>query len=492
MVVFPADIDTLDVQKTTSSMTGIAARYFGATLVAKDAETGDFIPYLAEKWQSSADGMQWEFTLRKDVKFHDGTPFTAKDYAYTIQRALDPKTASMLAASQLQYVAGAEAVYDYTLRLTLKMPNFSTLDNICDPTMQPLSKTAVDKWGDDYARHPVGVGPFRFKEWTTAKRIVLERNPDFAWPPNGLKGHAPYLDTIEFRIISDSTASSAALENGEISYGRVPPQDIDRIVAAGKYNTFDYLLQGSGMTLTMNDAKSPFTDVKVRQAFNMAVDRDALIKVVLRGHGVPQYGPLTASVRGYWPGVEQIGYHFDLDKAKALMVQAGYSAGSGGVLQKDGQPLQMTLTTSTEVQLAELLQQQLTSLGVNVKLEQLEPGVMTTKVTAGNFDVSIGLMMWPDCSLLGAMFLSQMIGVLNDSRVNDPALDQMILKMIMTGDAKVNLDTAAAVQKYVVEQAFIVPLYTEKYVVVVSKEFKGIVVSSVTGMPELFDAYYQK
>ncbi|MCU0514334.1 MAG: ABC transporter substrate-binding protein, partial [Anaerolineae bacterium] len=155
----------------------------GATLVARDPQTDDLVPYLATGWTTSADGLVWDFALREDVIFHNGDPLTAADYAWTFNRWLNPETASPSVAAVSAIIA-AEAVDTYTLRLTLAIPFAPLLDNLTVAYAQPLSRRAVEEGGSGYGVQPVGVGPFRFKEWIPGERFVVERNPDYNWAPN--------------------------------------------------------------------------------------------------------------------------------------------------------------------------------------------------------------------------------------------------------------------------------------------------------------------
>ena len=183
---------------------------------------------MAERWETSPDGLTWTFFLRKDVKFQDGTPLTANDYVYTFERAVDPATASPVTGTQLATVAKTEAPDDYTFKVTLKEPYFPFLDNLAAPgTMQPLSKAWVEKYGEDYGRHPMSVGPYKLKEWVTGDHITLERNPDYAWQPPYAHQGPRYIQEFVIRIIPEVATVVAAFEAGELDYSALDAQYID-------------------------------------------------------------------------------------------------------------------------------------------------------------------------------------------------------------------------------------------------------------------------
>jgi peptide/nickel transport system substrate-binding protein len=171
--------DTLDVQKSAMTPMELVMAQVGATLIARDPATGKLVPYLAESWTISSDGLTMDFWLRKGIKFHNGSPVTAQDYAWTLNRAIDPATRSLGTGAMLTALASAEAVDDSHLRLTLKTPSFPLLGSLAFVGYcSVLPKAAVEKLGDQFGRQPIGAGPFQFKEWKTGDKIVLERNPD--------------------------------------------------------------------------------------------------------------------------------------------------------------------------------------------------------------------------------------------------------------------------------------------------------------------------
>ena len=198
-----AEPTSLDPHKTAEGAASFVMRYMGASLVYKDVEN-NYVPWLAERWEATPDGLTWTFFLRKDIKFQDGTPLTANEFVYTFQRALDPATASPAAGQMLAQVDKLEPPDKYTFKVTLKEPFFPFLDNIANPDyMQPLSKAAVEKYGDDYGRNPVVAGPYRLKEWVTGDHITLERNPEYAWQPPYAHQGPRYIQEITCRTIPE-------------------------------------------------------------------------------------------------------------------------------------------------------------------------------------------------------------------------------------------------------------------------------------------------
>ena len=383
----------------------------------------------------------------------------------------------MLARTFLGPLVSAEAVDDYTLRLKLAYPHSALLIGLDIPFLQPLSPAAVEEWGDQYGRHPVGVGPYKLKEWVTADKIVLERNPDYAWGPDFVKEGPPLVETIEFPIIPESATLIAALEAGEIDIAKLESRHAERIEETGEFQVSDWLYQGMAPALFPNTSRPPFDDVRVRQALSYAVDREALIKVTLgEESAVPQYGPASPSMGGYWPGVEYIGYPYNLDKAKALMEEAGYTYDGDGMLQKDGEPFEVELSFSPSFRdyatsVAQVIQQQLETLGIATELGMYEWGVFITKGASGEADLGlVGYNYW-DVDIL-AQFYRTGSGM-NMSHYSDTELDEYLDKMRTTMDPEERQEWANEAQRHIVEEAVVVPIFSSKEYVAVNNRVLG-------------------
>jgi peptide/nickel transport system substrate-binding protein len=341
----------------------------------------------------------------------------------------------------------------------------------------------------------MSAGPFMFKEWVTDEKIVLERNPDFVWGPAGTRGGPPFIQNIEFRIIPEHATVLAGLEAGEIDYAGLEIRDIERVEGTGEFEIFSALRRGIGPVVIMNVSRSPLDDVLVRQALNLAVNKDALIKVVALGHAIPQYGPISQSVQGYWEGVEYIGYDYDPDKAKALLEEAGYSLGGDGVWEKDGQRLSLLLKvpsdSATHTKVAPIVQENFKDIGVELELELQEFGVLDAQFSKGDYELGILNWTYSNSGLMYAMFHSSMIGALNPTYVNNPELDEILSTMGFTTDAEVSQNAAAEAQRFIVEQAYLIPTYTAEIPRALNKRVKGARFSPIGGVMELYDAYIE-
>jgi len=471
---------SLDPHVTRSG--GRELTLIGATLVAKDPQSGAYVPYLAKSWTVSDDGLAWEFTLRDDVTFHNGDPLTAQDYAWTFQRMIEPERQAPAMAA-FQALASAEAVDDTTLRLTLNAPYYALLESLELGFAQPLSQRAVEEAGDAYGRNPVGTGPFRFKTWESGNQIVLERNPDYAWAPAFLQNQdAPYLDTLRVRYLPEYATIIAGLEAGEIDvYDEVQPQDVSMLADAG-FQITDALFAGAFPYLSINVAKTPFDNVKVRQALNYAIDKDALIKVVMGGQALPQFGPLSQSMHGYAPEVESIGYNYDLERAKSLLAEAGFAEGELALVIK-------APAIAMFPKVAEVLQSQLQAAGINATIQQGEYGAMVGDAVTGNYDVMVAGYEYTDADVLHVFFHSSNLGAYNISQINDPALDAILEQLRSETDASTRQHAAEEAQRYIVENALVAPLFTPINKIPVSSRLHDVVISNSGNRFYFNDAY---
>ncbi|MBI4320911.1 MAG: ABC transporter substrate-binding protein [Chloroflexi bacterium] len=493
----PAIAASLDPQSQGGVENAFPLNYLGSGLVTRDPQTGAVIPSLAESWKASEDGLTYEFKLKKNAKFHDGTPITAKDYVYTIQRHKDPALKSPTGTREWGAVASAEAPDDNTLILKLSKPDATFLFGkaLTPARAQVLPKVAVENLGDKFATQPVLSGPFRLKELRTGLKVVLERNPDFQWGP-AYHSESPYLQNLEFRQVKDYATILSGLEAGEIDLASVQAKDADRLKATGKVSILDYYNAIMHPAVYMNLSKAPWDDVRVRKAINLALDRQAMIKVAALGHGVEQKGPLPKWVYGYWPGAEQIGYGFDLNQAKALMKEAGYSPGSGGTLEKDGKPLKFVLKVNTHEgfneTVAQMVKEQFKALGIELDLQLAPRDETNADMIAGRYDLGIGYNATEPngITLMRTMFHSSMMGTWNFSQVRDPKLDDLLTAAITTASEAKGLEYLADAQKLAVEKAYVVPLYTPKKFYALNNRFKGVTSNEYTfNWPVLTTAY---
>lgn len=310
-------------------------------------------PDLATGW--TVDRTAWTFKLRRGVTFHDGTSFDAHAVEAHFGRLLGPE--KPLRASQwVPFVERVQALDAMTVQFTTKFADPFFLDRLASPTGAIESPTAFAKYGKDMARHPVGTGPFRFREWVQDQHIALVRNDRF-W------GGAPHLDGLVIRPTPDINARVIALTAGEVQLARgIPPEQVARIEADPRLaiRTVDGL---STWFIGINVLKKPFTDVRVRQALNYAVDKVAIVKTIYGGMGTISNNVVARGAVGFSPVP---GFPYNPAKAKQLLAEAGYQNGfSATMLITNG-------AYPKELELEQFIQEQWAAVGVRVTLQTSE------------------------------------------------------------------------------------------------------------------------
>ena len=396
-IALPADITSLDLHKTSRGDDALlVGQWFNATLITQNSD-GEFIPYLAESWEFSDDGLTWTFHLRDDVTFHNGDALTAHDFVWTYERSQDPDLASPGTGRRLASLT-FEASDDYTLQLYFASPTISLLQFITWGYMAPMSQRAVEELGAEYELNPVGTGPYKVTEVRPGEGVTLERWDEYNWGPAFFEGAntGPYnFDSIEFSILPEEATRIAALESGDIDFvnGISNPLDVAILEAAGV--TVQQAPFGQVRLVYMQNHVPPFDDVRVRQAFNLAVNREEITQIVTDGADQISRGPISPGMVGYDAETEaECGYYFDLDRAKELMQEAGYTYGDDGMLSTpDGDSFSLTLiaeTVDSGTAYAEVLQSLWRELGVDVQIELLEPSLLYPRLTERDYQIGYG------------------------------------------------------------------------------------------------------
>ena len=287
-------------------------------LVSFDPKTHEYKPSLAESWRVE-NPTTWVFQLRKDAKWHDGSPFTAADVVHSFWRIANDPTSKQ--KHNVSPVAGVEALDDYTVRVTTKEPTASLLSFFAD-LLIITSKAQYDQYGPEGINNvaPIGTGPYMFKELVPNQRFVITKTPNW-WG-----GENPGPDEVVYRIIREPEVRITALLNGEIQIAQfVPPHMVDRVNSAP--NTKIVATDSVElMFLAMSPKFKPWDNKLVRQAVAYAIDRDAIIQGVLMGQARRLDGPIGPATYGYDPNL-QPRYTYDPERARQLLREAGYPNG---------------------------------------------------------------------------------------------------------------------------------------------------------------------
>jgi len=468
--------DTLDPHKTGAAITSTILENAGDSLIAKDYD-GNYVPALATEWTISEDGLTWTFQLRQDVTFHDGTPLNAAAVKFSFDRILDPATKSITAAGLLGPMASTAAPTDFTFEFTLKESFAPLLDNLTASTLSIVSPTAVDSMGDEFGRKPVLTGPWMVDEWRTGDRIILKRNPDYRWAPPFLHQNGPaYIETLTFQSIIEEASRIASFEAGEIHETTLPATEVERIASGGDSWVVSYLRKGV-VFLEFNVTKAPFDDVRVRRAFNHAINKQDVLDTAIEGLGQVASGFLPPTIFGYWPEIVQYAPAYDPEAAKALLTEAGWVANGDGVLEKAGQTFAFTvlnLPTDSWNRGAQVIQSQLEDIGIAMEIQQMEFATLLEEAKAKNHQAEVMGYTYADPDIAFLWFHSSNAGTgLNMSHIDDPKLDELIARGRSTMDQTERAAVYAEMQRYVTDLALWVPLWIDQYYVAYNKTIRN-------------------
>jgi peptide/nickel transport system substrate-binding protein len=326
-------------------------------LVSRNTRTREYVPALAESWRVD-NPTTWIFNLRRDVKWHDGSPFTAADVLHSVNRIKNDRDSKQ--KHNLAHVAEVEALDDYTVKMTTKEPTASLLDYFAD-LLIITSKAQYDQFGPDAITQqpPLGTGPYMFKELVPNQRMVIVKNPN--WWGGPVQGP----DEVVYRIMRETEVRVTALLNGEIQIAQfVPPHLFDRVNndPNAKIISVDSV---EIMFLAMSPKFKPWDNKLLRQAVAYAIDRDAIIQGVFLGQAKRLDGPVGAATYGYDPNL-QPRYTYNPERAKQLLAQAGYPNGIDVELATPvGRYVQ-------DKQSAEAMTSMLTAAGIRTRLQTPE------------------------------------------------------------------------------------------------------------------------
>ncbi len=279
---------------------------------------GKIKPLLAESYEVSSDGLVYTIKIKKGVKFHDGTPLTAEAVKFSLERLLDPKV-RVPGRHNYLVMKKIEVVDDYTVRIYLKYPFAPFISLLTGTNTGIMSPNSAKKLGDKITKDltGLGTGPFKFVEWVKGDRLVLERNDNY-W------GEKPKLRKIIFKIVPDAHTREAMLLAGDLDMIVLPPAaDIPQLAKNPDVKLW-FSNASRTMFVVINTMYGPLRDVRVRQALNYAVDKEAIVKKILFGLGTPVDSPLP----WFFPGYKSLTpYKYDPEKAKQLLAKAGYPNG---------------------------------------------------------------------------------------------------------------------------------------------------------------------
>jgi len=432
-------------------------------------------PDIAQSWQTSSDGMTYTFYLRQDVKFHDGRQLTAEDFKYSWERACDPETDSLTAATYLGDIVGVEEVLsgategisgvnvidDYTLEVTIDAPKSYFLSKLTYPTAFVVDRADVGS-GGEWWRTPNGTGPFRLKQWEETELLVLERNELYY-------GGIANLNQVVFHLWGGMPMNM--YETGEIDIATAYLAYIEKVTdeTGPFYLDLEVVSELSFFYVGFNATRPPFDDADIRRAFSQAIDKDKLVSLVFKNMMRRADGVLPPGMPGYNEGLA--GLDYDVDESKELIANSSY----GDVSELPP----ITITTmgwggQISQELEAIVHQWRENLGVEVRVRQLEPEMFLYNLKEEKDEMFY--MGWiadyahPQ-NFLDILFRSG--ADINYGEYSNPEVDALLDSAGVEQDSELSLALYQQAEQKLVEDAACLPLYFGQSYIMVKPYVKG-------------------
>ncbi|WP_417899835.1 ABC transporter substrate-binding protein [Bacillus haimaensis] len=452
------DSTSLDPITTTEGETFKVTKNIFETLINYGEQDTTLQPGLATEWKASDDALTFTLTLREGVKFHDGTDFNADAVVKNFERWMNGDADKFPYYTMFGGFKGDEghvikeikALDEKTVEFTLNRPQAPFLKNLAMSPFGIASPAALEEHGDNFSKNPVGTGPFKFVEWKENDRIVLEKNKDY-W----MEGY-PKLDKVIFKAIPENSARLNALKTGEIDLmDGVNPSDLAQIEGDSNLQTFERPSMNVGY-LGLTATRPPFDNKLVRQALNHAIDKQAIIDAFYGGLAQPAKNPLPPALEGYNDDIEA--YPYDLEKAKALLAEAGFA--DGFEMELWAMPVPRPYMPDG-MKVAEVIQSSFAEIGVKAEIVTYDWGTYLDKASKGEADAF--LLGWTGDNgdadnFIHTLLDKDSIGSNNYTYYSNDELHEILIEAQTNADQEVRNKLYKEAQEIIHEDAPWVPL----------------------------------
>ncbi len=420
-------------------------------LLQRTGADGTLAPALAEKFER-LDDVTWKFYLRKGVTFHNGNPFTAEDVKFTFERLGNPEVSEFINTGNT--LASVDIIDDYTVVITTKM-NIPWFANNMHQIFIMDKESTESRDPGDVGLNPIGTGAYKFVEWVKGSYLKLEANEDY-W------GGAPQIKQIEERPIKEASTRFAALVSGQVDLvSGVPVELYDKVKTNPKLDVVERPARRSIFLPLHNKPDTPLADIRVRQAIYMAINEDEIIEKIMRGHAAPAAQIPDPPTIGYNADIKRLPY--DLEKAKALMKEAGY---------ENGFEIKMTGPNDryvNDAKIAEAVAKYLAKIGIKVELDVKPKSIFFPEVDEGILDFY--LIGWFDGTFdMGRTYFKLLhsrneekgFGGLNGTNFSDPEIDALLDSTANIVDPAERKGALEKLNKMAMDKIAVIPLHYQQ------------------------------
>ena len=429
-----------------------------------------FYPGLAESWVISSDGLIWKMKLKKGVKFHDGSPFNAEVAKWFLKEMETGPSAYMVGAIDRVEINDTHAI---TIYMKHAEPNM--LFNFSQLFMAVPSMEAYKKYGEDFGiRHVVGSGPFKYESWKPGDSLTVVKNPEYNWGPGLVKNKGPAkFDKIVYREIKEDSTRFLELKTGKLDVlFAVPTMFLDKI----KQDDNLQMVNLPGMVLfhmVMNTQSAPLDNQLVRKSIALAIDQKSITQNVFASAGQPAHTYLISSLPASQVPKE-VEIHYDLEGSRAALEKAGWKKGPDGIrVNKDGQRLELKMWAKNESsyrRVAEVVQDQLNKVGVDAKIQLLDPSTIRTQLRKGEHQLAIRSYSWDNADILEWFLNSKRMGYPNAAMWHDNESDYLMQQaMTRSRSVEERIDNFKTYHSYLLGQYVWAPIFMPDQIFAVNK-----------------------
>lgn len=428
-------------------------------------------PQLAESWTTSPDGLSVTFNLRKGVKWHDGSDFTAEDVKFSVEVWKRYHSRGRLIYANVTRIDTPDP-HTIILRLSDPAPALmSSLNSFTSPVMSRRAYEGTDIPTSPANLKPIGTGPWKFSEWQRGSHIILDRNPGY-W-----QAGKPYPDRMVVRYPPDAASRSAVIETGEAQLGAQTPvalSDIKRLTGMANISatTDGYEYFAPIVTMQFHNGKPPFNDIRVRKAVAHAINREQVIRNAWFGLGKVATGPVSSKSQYYTGDVEK--HPYDPKKAEELLEAAGYRRDASGVRLK--LTYEVSPLGSEYLRLGEMLKQQLARVGIQIELHTQDNASSSRRLYTDYdfifFTAYVGTYADPQLAVYWSKNIIKGVPFSNASHYSNPEMDRLLEAVQVENDSQKRMAQFHDIQKIAARDLPIFPLFELEQLTIFDKKVR--------------------
>ncbi|WP_251548906.1 glutathione ABC transporter substrate-binding protein [Neobacillus muris] len=435
-------------------------------------EEGKIVPQLAEEYSISDDALTYSFKLRQGVKFHDGEDFNAEAVKANFERIMNDDSLRLYSRG-FSLITNIEIVSDYEIKVTLKEPYSGMLTRFVSAKI--LSPKLLEAGSDEIGKNPVGTGPFKFVEWVQGDHLSVERFDDY-WDKK------ERVKKITYKPVPENGSRVAMLKTGEAQVIYPMPSQNIKELESNKDVEVKKIPSTIARYVSINTMKEPFDDVRIRQALNYAVDKDAFISVVNSGFGLPLDSIIPSKTLHY---EKQEVYKQNIEKAKELLKEAGLEEGFKAEIWGN--------TNSDTMKGMQFIQQQLKEIGVDVEIKSMEEGTLSDEIYGAQTPEDAKVQMWyvswsaypsDTTNATKPLFYGGSFppGGANTAYYKNDQVDQWIDEVNMTPDENKQAEIYSQIQKQVYKDAPWIFLGVDEILAGMRSNVEGVYISPTGGI----------